>query len=99
MVSAFLSALSATPLIRLQETVLPVSQATIWLRVDALTLLITQPNLLIWGAEHGIGPTKFVSLALTNGPSMLKRFAFQFLTNAGLMLRTVTVPNVSRDMI
>ena len=57
----------------------------------------TTPNPLTLGAESGTGSTKFASLALTSGSSMLTKSVFPSLTNAQLMLPTGIVPHASRD--
>ena len=56
------------------------------------------PDLKISDVQLGIGRLKSASPALTNGPSMLKTSAFQFLTNAQLMMPLETALPATRDM-
>ncbi len=52
---------------------------------------------LIPDVPPGTGTTKSASAAQRTGPSTLIKFAFQFLTNALLMLTTVPASHASRD--
>ena len=79
-------------------TVLSVSRDTILRKDSASSLTSIMPDLLISDAEPGIGITKSVLPVPTNGFSMLMEYAFQFLTNAKLTLKTEIVPNASRVM-
>ena len=63
------------------------------------SLISTTLSPLIQDAPPGIGTIKSALAAQRIGPSMLIRFAFQFLTNVLLMPITVLVFHASRDTI
>jgi hypothetical protein len=63
------------------------------------SLISTMLNPLILDVPPGIGITKSALAAQRIGPSMLIRFAFQFLTNVLLMPITEPVFHASRDTI
>jgi len=80
----------------------PVSHASrvMTLKKEPVSSLIsTTLSLLILVAPLGIGTIKSALAAQRIGPSMLIRFAFQFLTNVLLMPITVPVSHASRDTI
>ena len=70
------------------------------LRMEPVSSLIsTMLNPLILVAPPGIGTIKFALLAPNNGPSMLIKFVYPFLTNAPLTEITVLAFHASRDTI
>jgi len=80
----------------------PVSHASrvMTLKKEPVSSLIsTTLNPLTLVAPLGIGTIKSALAAQRIGPSMLIRFAFQFLTNVLLMPITVPVSHASRDTI
>ena len=56
-----------------------VSRDMIWLMEPVFSLLSIMPNLLTQDVVHGIGTTKFVSLVLKDGHSMLIKSVLLFL--------------------
>jgi hypothetical protein len=67
------------------------SRVTILRKEPAFSLTSTMPSPLIQDAPPGIGITKNVFLAHSDGFSMLRMSAFPFLTNALLTTIRVTV--------
>ena len=87
--------------VKLTEITVPAfhaSRVTTLKKVLAFSLHSTTPSLLIPDVPPGIGTTKFALAAQRTGPSTLIKFAFQFLTNALLMLIMELVFHASRDM-
>jgi hypothetical protein len=76
-----------------------VSRDTTLKKEPAFSLISTTLSPLTLVALHGIGTIKSALLAQRIGPSMLIRFAFQFLTNALLMPITEPASHASRDTI
>ena len=81
------------------EPVFHASRVTILRMEPVFSLHSTMPSLLILDVPPGTGITKSASAAPSTGFSMETRNAFQFLTNALLMLITETASHASRDTI
>ena len=89
--------LNATPLTKPQETAWLVLLVMTFKLDNAFSRQPIPPDLKISDVELGIGMLKSVLLAPTNGPSMLKTSAFQFLTSAQLMMLLETALLATRD--
>jgi hypothetical protein len=80
-------------------TALPASKAMMLKTANAFSPTPTTPSQVTQVAEPGTGTTKNACLALSDGSSMLRAFAFLFLTNAKPMLIMETALPASKAMM